>query len=430
VIIPASPTQIDTITFTAAVGFGTYGNGCKAGNWLGSPMISTNTAAREFTVEFTPRPFPPNYCLDYWAPVNGIKGELGQLDPGDWKLTITNINIGMHLELLFTVISSATASGELIVHTLANDQASGTTFPFDLPFFIARPLGSRCNPTNGGMACGTATLNQGAPLIGTIGFTPSPASYPPGFTLPRSFLVANTTGSLPLYSPYEYVSTYAPDARNEQGFFGPGFGPGKRTVTFPGSGGPGARVAISPGANQFGGTMRLLGSIGAKRAHSYKNKPFVGTGLSSFEVLGSECTITCYVTGAQSNFQYHQYQTAMGKATTASITSLGFPWTTGEVSITATGGPFPTLFRRNGYDNRTAKGLGTIQMVAPQLVRWEFPNRETPWDRHTGAIGILRIKFVPEPSGWVMLASGLAFLMMIYGWQRIRRHSAVVAISC
>jgi hypothetical protein len=154
--------------------------------------------------------------------------------------------------------------------------------------------------------------------------------------------------------------------------------------------------------------------MGAKRAHEYENKTFIGTGLSSFGVLGSECTITCYVTGAQSNFQYHQYQTAMGKATTANITTLGLLWTTGAVSITATAGPFLTRFRRTGYDHRTAKGLGTIQMVAPQLVRWEFPDREAPWDRHTGAIGILRIKFVPEPSGWVMLVTGVGLLMVLY----------------
>jgi hypothetical protein len=53
-------------------------------------------------------------------------------------------------------------------------------------------------------------------------------------------------------------------------------------------------------------------------------------------------------------------------------------------------------------------------MVAPQLVRWEFPNREAPWDRHTGAIGILRIKFVPEPSGWVVLMAGVGLLSVLY----------------
>jgi hypothetical protein len=83
------------------------------------------------------------------------------------------------------------------------------------------------------------------------------------------------------------------------------------------------------------------------------------------------------------------------------------------VSITATAGPFPTLFRRTGYDHRTSMGLGTIQLVAPQLVRWEFPDREAPWDRHTGAIGILQIKFVPEPSGWGVLIAEIAILAFL-----------------
>jgi hypothetical protein len=83
------------------------------------------------------------------------------------------------------------------------------------------------------------------------------------------------------------------------------------------------------------------------------------------------------------------------------------------VTITATDGPFPTLFRRTGFDNRTSMGQGTVQLVAPQLVRSEFPDRVAPWDHHTGAIGILRIKFVPEPSGWVMLVAGVTFLLVV-----------------
>jgi arylsulfatase A-like enzyme len=311
--------------------------------------------------------------------------------------------------------------GSLILHTLANDQTIGAEFPFDQKFFIARPLGATCNPENGGVTCGSTTLQEGAPLIGSGIATRNRLLSPHGFALPLSALNVTATGSLPQYSPYNYISTYASGAHNENGFFGPGFGPGKRTVTFSGSVGPGARVAISPGVNQFGGTMRLLGALGAKRSHSYKNKGFVGTSLYSFEALGSECTITCYVTGAKSNFRSLRYQTAMGKATTAYITTLGLPWTTGAVSITATAGPFPTLFRRTGYDHRTAKGLGTIQLVAPQLVRWEFPDREGPWDRHTGAIGILRIKFVPEPASWRVLVAGSVFLGLLYrrraGWR-------------
>jgi hypothetical protein len=165
--------------------------------------------------------------------------------------------------------------------------------------------------------------------------------------------------------------------------------------------------------------MRLLGAMGAKRAHEYKNQTFVGSIQSSFYALGGSCSGTgCPVSTGSVATASLQYQTTMGKATAASITTWGFPWTTGVVSITATGGPFPTLFRRTGFDNRTAQGLGTIQLVAPQLTQWEFPSRPAPWDRHTGAIGILRIKFVPEPSGWMMLAVGVGFLMVLY-WRRI-----------
>ena len=83
------------------------------------------------------------------------------------------------------------------------------------------------------------------------------------------------------------------------------------------------------------------------------------------------------------------------------------------VTITATDGFFPTLFQRTGFDNRTSMGQGTVQLVAPQIVKWNFPEREAPWDRHTGAIGILQIKFVPEPSQLLMFAAGAVMLLAL-----------------
>jgi hypothetical protein len=201
--------------------------------------------------------------------------------------------------------------------------------------------------------------------------------------------------------------------------FGQGFDYGKRTFWFPVYSGTKARVAINPGANRFGGTMRILGTIGAKRAHEYQGKTFVGTGRSIFGPPNYPCSITCYVIGGAAFFRYQQYETSMGDATTPEVISVGFPWTTGTVSVMATNGPFPTRLRRSGYDNRTANGFGTIQLVAPQIARWDFPNRGEPWDRYTGGIGILRVKFVPEPSGWVMMIAGIAFLSIGYKRRRI-----------
>jgi hypothetical protein len=310
----------------------------------------------------------------------------------------------------------AAFEGSLILHTQANDQVVGTGFPFNQKFFIARPLGARCNPGNGGVTCGTETLQEGAPLVGSGTVSLYRGASPPSFTIPRYAMKATATGSLPLYSPYKYISTYANGIGNATGFFGPGGGPGTRTFTVPGNGGPGARIAVTAGAKQFGGTLGILGAIGTKRAHDYKNKTFVANKQFFRTVLGRSCTGTgCLLpTTYPTATIYMKYRTAMGKATTVFMTPWGLPWTTGTVSITATAGPFPTLFRRTGYDHRTAKGLGTIQMVSPHLVRWEFANRDGPWDRHLGTIGILRIKFVPEPSGWVMLVTGVGLLMVLY----------------
>jgi hypothetical protein len=163
--------------------------------------------------------------------------------------------------------------------------------------------------------------------------------------------------------------------------------------------------------------------MGAKRAHVSKNKTFVGTASTSFGVIGGGCAgATCPAVIGTSTTGQLLYKTGMGNATTAAIATWGFPWTTGTVSVTAPAGPFPTLFKRKGYDDRTPNGVGTIQLVAPQLAEWTFPDRDAPWDRHTGAIAILRIKFIPEPSQLLMLAAGAA---MVFALAKLRGGSLV-----
>ena len=51
---------------------------------------------------------------------------------------------------------------------------------------------------------------------------------------------------------------------------------------------------------------------------------------------------------------------------------------------------------------------GTIQLVTPVITRWI--TLAAGFDFETGGIGILRIKFVPEPQMWATLLAGISLL--------------------
>ena len=78
-------------------------------------------------------------------------------------------------------------------------------------------------------------------------------------------------------------------------------------------------------------------------------------------------------------------------------------------------GPHKTVHYAKGYDNRTpTSGEGTIQLVSPTLTRWLQPGANF----ETGGIGILRIKFIPEPQSWAMLVAGVCALVVLRGASR------------
>jgi hypothetical protein len=104
---------------------------------------------------------------------------------------------------------------------------------------------------------------------------------------------------------------------------------------------------------------------------------------------------------------YQNYGPLGFSARTATISV--FPWTTGMVEVTATGGPQSTMLARTGYDNRTAAGAGNIQLVSPALTRW----KNFTSDYYTGSIATLKLRLVPEPDAWLMLASGIGALSIL-----------------
>ena len=90
--------------------------------------------------------------------------------------------------------------------------------------------------------------------------------------------------------------------------------------------------------------------------------------------------------------------------------ATGFAWTTGEILVTARVGGFTTTMQRTGYDDRTAMGLGNIQLVTPVLTHWVGAS---PGD-HTAQIGVLKLHFVPEPGAGLLLAAGAVALQLLH----------------
>jgi hypothetical protein len=220
-------------------------------------------------------------------------------------------------------------------------------------------------------------------------------------------------GEFASHYPYIYSYTYA-TLRNDQGAFGPGQGPGsfniKHTLFTPNSN-IAASINVKQGKNKFGGTMKMLGAMTTKIGY------WLGGGCGlwvsqynwRYEAVGapakytSESVITMGAIYSDYRYVYplcraYSYISASGSR---------FPWTTGSVTVTAIGrGPHKTVHYAHGYDNRTPTGgNGTIQLVSPLMTRWFGYT-----DFETGGIGILRIKFVPEPQTWAMLVAGASLL--------------------
>jgi hypothetical protein len=231
--------------------------------------------------------------------------------------------------------------------------------------------------------------------------------------LPSSQLGRITSGSLqPHYASQIYQKTYA-NLANAAGSFHSGGGPGSVTY-YPG--GPYTRVRIFPGDNQFGGVMRLLKGTPTGGLRTRGRYYFTGYGSYVYNVPTTGATFV----GATSGGGFPAAGTVTGTwahatpptGMTGSFAGLvrGWPWTTGTVSVRASGDFFASYFPENltraGYDNRTSNGGGTIQLVTPHLVLWA--------NVKLGSIAVLRLKFVPEPTSWLMLVAGAALLGALY----------------
>jgi hypothetical protein len=325
------------------------------------------------------------------------------------------------------------------------DNSSKTTNdPWEGAYKVADQYVPPFDPLRGKLQRG-APVSGGGSLVqtasGDFNF-PAASATPPGRQGgwgPGMF--RTTRGSWPNVPPYLYSYTYA-TLRNDAGDFGRGkgffsVGATKTELTFTNMGAGNqvvATVTVKPGENNFGGVMELLGSFTTKVCYFNNARGGCGLGYADwhYESIGApgwknpkspEYNGEPYSGGPQGSvvtrsrtfsttFKY--FQTALNQSSTYYIVAQRFPWTTGTVTVKATGrGPHDTYHRRVGFDNRSA-GIGTVQMVSPILTQWLGPTPATKLE--TGGVAILQIEFlaVPEPSVLLGMLSGLSLLAVLY----------------
>ncbi len=376
------------------------------------------------------------------------------------------ILISMFGILALVVASSSQAGvvsmynlGTLTIKAFGNDTTTGSTYPSNTNVYLGLPFGQHCNSAHGTgtTSCGGTypSAQAGSPLFGgdvvnvttssaapakfglaqgqlarKLGTLPTVWNSGPFTTYTRTTsgaqgtmtvynsnpnhvkipLNGNPGGSFSYYPPYIYSYSYA-DLKNQAGNFFGGGGPGSFTYH---DGATSVAAKVTPtSANQFGGTMALLGHQTSRAGY------FINGGLSIipsspwlFQAVGGKGT------GNNSTMAYTLTATGTGMHTvltgtfTEYVRAMAFPWTTGVAQVDAPQGPFVTHMKRTGYDARTAGGIGNIQMVSPMLTHWTNPS--TGSDYATGGIGVMKLKFVPEPGSMLLLGAGISLLGLVY----------------
>jgi hypothetical protein len=273
------------------------------------------------------------------------------------------------------------------------------------------PNTTYCVATSTNGTGGKGLVQAGNPVTGTWGAntTSAPngvvvfAAAPP--TGGAGIQTTNQAGEPPVlllrYSSHSnYRYTYA-TLRNATGIFGPAYGPGSFNILHKQGANTIASINVKQGAAKFGGTMRMLGALTTK-ACSYGNGGCsLGTANWRYDAIGaSALTSNGDVTaGYLASSRAYYYHSALMQKSTVTIEGSRFPWTTGSVTVTATGrGPHKTVHYAQGYDNRATfagSSRGTIQLVTPTLTRWHQP----AVNFETGGIGIFKLKIIGGDCG-------------------------------
>jgi hypothetical protein len=276
-----------------------------------------------------------------------------------------------------------------------------------------QPNTTSCTATSTGATPGGRGLVQaGQPITGVWNATTTTGGAFNFAAAPANggVRVTGAVGEFAAIYPYVYAYTYV-NLKNLTGVFGPGSGPGSFSLDRKND-----RIHVKQGSAKFGGTMTMLGSLTTKACYYRSGGCSLGENDWRYDAIGTSALTSGGVVtpGYPVTYVGFYYHTALMQTSTINVYGSRLPWTTGSATVTAVGrGPHKTVHYAQGYDNRnttTPSGKGTIQMVSPLITRWLRPAT----NYETGGIGILRIKFIPEPHTWTMLVAGVALLGVGY----------------
>jgi len=262
------------------------------------------------------------------------------------------------------------------------------------------------------MPIGKAAGGSGTIPVTAIGSIPAPVA------LPQSAFGVTTAAYWPIYPPTTFYWTYATFV-NEAGGFVAGGGPaaGKGTIHHKGNGNRVGSWFIREGKNAFGGTLALLGKLGAFSHFHIKTSgpsvplPGTFTGSTSWNMIKALGRSRLDSLNPYTNTGTF-INTNLSEVTTYTKFASGTPWTTGTVTVYALEGSLTTSFQRSGYDTTTPGGVRKIQLVTPTLTHWKRDHGR-PFN-HTGHIAVLNIQLLPEPSSLAMLAAGAGALLLLH----------------
>ena len=167
-----------------------------------------------------------------------------------------------------------------------------------------------------------------------------------------------TVGEFTVIPPYIYSYTYA-SWSNDAGVFKAGGGPGNFAVKYVQGAATVASAKVTAGASKFGGVMKLLGKMTTKVCYFRNGGCSLGENDWRYDAVGAKAytSLGVVTAGHLATYTAMYYHTLLMQTSTVLASGSRFPWTTGTVTLTATGrGPNKTFQVRKGFDKRDATG--------------------------------------------------------------------------